>query len=132
MVVDTMENSSNSAYGAYFERLYILQDEKVVYQGGRGPEGYGSRSSETGWSATGAIWKLLKRRRWCTFKADGCTGVFFPSAPLSPAENNIDTITKCVMVVLVIAHVHLQDVVYVKDCLIWKASDRRLLNYKHL
>ncbi|KAL1254226.1 hypothetical protein QQF64_016455 [Cirrhinus molitorella] len=40
VVVDTMENSSNSAYGAYFERLYILKDEKVVYQGGRGPEGY--------------------------------------------------------------------------------------------
>ncbi|XDV41090.1 hypothetical protein PO909_010016 [Leuciscus waleckii] len=40
IVVDTMENSSNSAYGAYFERLYILKDEKVVYQGGRGPEGY--------------------------------------------------------------------------------------------
>ncbi|KAF4099964.1 hypothetical protein G5714_020090 [Onychostoma macrolepis] len=40
VVVDTMENSSNSAYGAYFERLYILKDERVVYQGGRGPEGY--------------------------------------------------------------------------------------------
>uniref|UniRef100_A0A673N5C1 Iodothyronine deiodinase n=1 Tax=Sinocyclocheilus rhinocerous TaxID=307959 RepID=A0A673N5C1_9TELE len=40
VVVDTMENSSNSAYGAYFERLYILKDDKVVYQGGRGPEGY--------------------------------------------------------------------------------------------
>lgn len=40
VVVDTMDNSSNSAYGAYFERLYILKDQKVVYQGGRGPEGY--------------------------------------------------------------------------------------------
>lgn len=40
VVADTMENSSNAAYGAYFERLYILKDEKVVYQGGRGPEGY--------------------------------------------------------------------------------------------
>ncbi|MBN3314741.1 IOD3 deiodinase, partial [Atractosteus spatula] len=40
VVADTMENSSNAAYGAYFERLYILQDGKVVYQGGRGPEGY--------------------------------------------------------------------------------------------
>ncbi|MBN3298741.1 IOD3 deiodinase, partial [Amia calva] len=40
VVADTMENSSNAAYGAYFERLYILHDGKVVYQGGRGPEGY--------------------------------------------------------------------------------------------
>ncbi|TRY96605.1 hypothetical protein DNTS_032551 [Danionella cerebrum] len=40
VVVDTMENVSNAAYGAYFERLYILLDDKVVYQGGRGPEGY--------------------------------------------------------------------------------------------
>lgn len=40
VVVDTMENTSNAAYGAYFERLYILKDEKVVFQGGRGPEGY--------------------------------------------------------------------------------------------
>ncbi|GAA6111541.1 iodothyronine deiodinase 3b [Tachysurus ichikawai] len=40
VVVDTMDNSSNTAYGAYFERLYVVKDEKVVYQGGRGPEGY--------------------------------------------------------------------------------------------
>lgn len=40
VVVDTMENTSNAAYGAYFERLYILKDEKIVFQGGRGPEGY--------------------------------------------------------------------------------------------
>lgn len=40
VVADTMDNPSNTAYGAYFERLYILQDESIVYQGGRGPEGY--------------------------------------------------------------------------------------------
>uniref|UniRef100_A0AAX7T2A6 Iodothyronine deiodinase n=1 Tax=Astatotilapia calliptera TaxID=8154 RepID=A0AAX7T2A6_ASTCA len=40
VVVDSMENSSNAAYGAYFDRLYILQEGKIVYQGGRGPEGY--------------------------------------------------------------------------------------------
>lgn len=40
IVVDNMDNSSNAAYGAYFERLYIVRDERVVYQGGRGPEGY--------------------------------------------------------------------------------------------
>lgn len=40
VVVDTMSNASNAAYGAYFERLYVILDGKVVYQGGRGPEGY--------------------------------------------------------------------------------------------
>lgn len=40
VVVDNMDNSSTAAYGAYFERLYIVRDERVVYQGGRGPEGY--------------------------------------------------------------------------------------------
>lgn len=40
VVVDNMDNASNAAYGAYFERLYIVQQETVVYQGGRGPEGY--------------------------------------------------------------------------------------------
>nr|AAH80103.1 MGC84484 protein [Xenopus laevis] len=40
VVADTMDNSSNAAYGAYFERLYIILEGKVVYQGGRGPEGY--------------------------------------------------------------------------------------------
>ncbi|XP_010179385.1 PREDICTED: uncharacterized protein LOC104538035, partial [Mesitornis unicolor] len=40
LAVDTMDNASSAAYGAYFERLYIIQEEKVMYQGGRGPEGY--------------------------------------------------------------------------------------------
>uniref|UniRef100_A0A3Q2Y1K2 Iodothyronine deiodinase n=1 Tax=Hippocampus comes TaxID=109280 RepID=A0A3Q2Y1K2_HIPCM len=40
VVVDGMENPCNAAYGAYFDRLYILQEGKIVYQGGRGPEGY--------------------------------------------------------------------------------------------
>lgn len=40
VVVDGMENSSNAAYGAYFDRLYVLHEGKIVYQGGRGPEGY--------------------------------------------------------------------------------------------
>ncbi|GCB76738.1 hypothetical protein scyTo_0019188 [Scyliorhinus torazame] len=40
VVADAMDNSSNSAYGAYFERLYVVRNQKVVYQGGRGPEGY--------------------------------------------------------------------------------------------
>lgn len=40
VVADDMSNSSSAAYGAYFERLYVLLNRKVVYQGGRGPEGY--------------------------------------------------------------------------------------------
>lgn len=40
VVADSMDNSSNAAYGAYFDRLYILREGKIVYQGGRGPEGY--------------------------------------------------------------------------------------------
>lgn len=40
VVADGMDNSSNAAYGAYFERLYVLLNQKVVYQGRRGPEGY--------------------------------------------------------------------------------------------
>uniref|UniRef100_A0A1A7WXD5 Iodothyronine deiodinase n=1 Tax=Iconisemion striatum TaxID=60296 RepID=A0A1A7WXD5_9TELE len=40
VVADSMENSSSAAYGAYFNRLYVVQEGQVVYQGGRGPEGY--------------------------------------------------------------------------------------------
>lgn len=40
VVADSMNNSSSCAYGAFFHRLYVVQDGKVVYQGGRGPEGY--------------------------------------------------------------------------------------------
>lgn len=40
VVVDTMENCSSAAYGAYFDRLYVLHEGKIVYQGARGPEGY--------------------------------------------------------------------------------------------
>ncbi|KAK2505084.1 hypothetical protein MC885_017076 [Smutsia gigantea] len=40
LVLDTMANSSSSAYGAYFERLYVVQSGTIMYQGGRGPDGY--------------------------------------------------------------------------------------------
>lgn len=40
LVLDTMANASSSAYGAYFERLYVIQNGTIVYQGGRGPDGY--------------------------------------------------------------------------------------------
>ena len=40
LVVDTMENGANSVYGALPERLYIVLDGRVVYEGGRGTIGY--------------------------------------------------------------------------------------------
>lgn len=40
LAVDTMDNASSAAYGAYFERLYVVQEQRVMYQGGRGPDGY--------------------------------------------------------------------------------------------
>ncbi|PWA22544.1 hypothetical protein CCH79_00015126 [Gambusia affinis] len=40
VVADNMEDSSSAAYGAYFNRLYVLQRGTVAFQGGRGPEGY--------------------------------------------------------------------------------------------
>ena len=39
-VVDPMTNETASAYGATPDRLYIVQDELVVYEGGRGPANY--------------------------------------------------------------------------------------------
>lgn len=40
VVVDDIENTANIQYGGYFERLYIIQDGVIVYEGGRGPEFY--------------------------------------------------------------------------------------------
>uniref|UniRef100_A0A452I140 Iodothyronine deiodinase n=1 Tax=Gopherus agassizii TaxID=38772 RepID=A0A452I140_9SAUR len=50
LAVDTMDNASSAAYGAFFERLYIIQEEVVMYQGGRGPDGY----------------KISELRSWCS------------------------------------------------------------------
>ena len=38
--VDAMDDAANLAYGALFERLYVIQDGKVVVQGGKGPSNY--------------------------------------------------------------------------------------------
>ena len=35
-----MENEATQAYGAFPERLFILQEGKVVYEGGTGPYNY--------------------------------------------------------------------------------------------
>lgn len=38
--VDTMLDAANLAYGASPERLYIIWDSRIVYQGGPGPMSY--------------------------------------------------------------------------------------------
>lgn len=40
VVADAMNDEANRAYGALFERLYIIQNGAVVYQGQRGPHGF--------------------------------------------------------------------------------------------
>jgi len=38
LIVDNMLDECNSTYGSFPERLFIIQDGVVVYEGGRGPE----------------------------------------------------------------------------------------------
>lgn len=40
VTVDTMSNMANTDYGGLFERLYVLKNGRIVYQGDRGPVGY--------------------------------------------------------------------------------------------
>lgn len=40
VVADAMTDNANHAYGGLFERLYIIQNSTVVYQGQRGPHGF--------------------------------------------------------------------------------------------
>ena len=44
--IDFMDNQVNKAFGAYPERLYIIQDNVVHYQGKMGPMGYHLREVE--------------------------------------------------------------------------------------
>ncbi|CAK8672163.1 unnamed protein product [Clavelina lepadiformis] len=37
IVVDGMENEANNAYGALPERLYIILNGNIAYEGGKGP-----------------------------------------------------------------------------------------------
>ena len=37
VIIDAMSDETNKAYGAVPERLYIILDGKIVYQGGVGP-----------------------------------------------------------------------------------------------
>ncbi|KAK3727541.1 hypothetical protein QZH41_018643 [Actinostola sp. cb2023] len=40
VLVDTMLDAANMAYGAFPIRLYVIMGDHVVYQGGTGPTGY--------------------------------------------------------------------------------------------
>ncbi|XP_061636219.1 type I iodothyronine deiodinase isoform X2 [Phyllopteryx taeniolatus] len=40
VVVDQMSNTASAEYGALPERLYVLREGKVLYEGGMGPWGY--------------------------------------------------------------------------------------------
>jgi len=40
LLVDNMNNESSRAYGSFPDRLYIVLNEKIVYMGGVGPQGY--------------------------------------------------------------------------------------------
>ena len=37
IAVDKFDDEANKAYGGLFERLYIIQDGVVLYEGGVGP-----------------------------------------------------------------------------------------------
>ncbi|CAF0841023.1 unnamed protein product [Adineta steineri] len=43
---DTMNNRTNQLFRGSPERLYVLHDQKVLYQGGKGPNGYSIPSLE--------------------------------------------------------------------------------------
>ena len=40
VMVDTMENEATKAYAAFPERLFIVQQGQIVYEGGTGPYNY--------------------------------------------------------------------------------------------
>ena len=40
IMVDKMDDNANKLYGALFERLYIVLDNIIVYEGEQGPHGY--------------------------------------------------------------------------------------------
>ena len=46
VVVDTMADEANKAYAALPDRMYIILDGIVVFEGKRGPEGYAVKDGE--------------------------------------------------------------------------------------
>eukprot|EP00092_Neocalanus_flemingeri_P035535 GFUD01038679.1.p1 GENE.GFUD01038679.1~~GFUD01038679.1.p1 ORF type:complete len:124 (+),score=30.16 GFUD01038679.1:162-533(+) len=37
ILVDQMDNRANLAYASFPERLYVIQDSKIIFEGGTGP-----------------------------------------------------------------------------------------------
>ena len=46
IVVDDISDEANLQYGGLYERLYIVLDDVIVYQGERGPMGYRMEEDE--------------------------------------------------------------------------------------
>lgn len=40
VLLDNVENQGQKVFGTKYERLYVLQEGRVLYQGGNGPFGY--------------------------------------------------------------------------------------------
>jgi len=47
LLVDNMENEASKSYGSFPDRLYIVLNGKIVYQGGVGPHGYNTADIES-------------------------------------------------------------------------------------
>jgi len=45
-LVDNMKNEASKAYGSFPDRLYIVLNNKIVYQGGVGPVDYSTQELE--------------------------------------------------------------------------------------
>lgn len=61
ILVDTMEDNANIAYGALPERLYAIEEGKVAYVGGQGPMN-SSMNEAREWLAE--FREKTKFRRW--------------------------------------------------------------------
>ena len=40
VLVDSFENEALTSFGAWPERLYVLREGKIAYEGGTGPDNY--------------------------------------------------------------------------------------------
>ena len=47
LLVDLMDNSASKAYAALPERLYVILDGKIIFEGGQGPFDYDLEELET-------------------------------------------------------------------------------------
>jgi len=47
LLVDNMDNEASKSYGSFPDRLYIVLNGKIVYQGGVGPLGYNTADIES-------------------------------------------------------------------------------------